>query len=241
MFPLAAKQRVDWRSLKKKQGNQVIQKRMYQILTKISLVKRKERLVLRFLTGLADGLRWEHEGEGEVLDCLWASDLASWKMMDTGREQISDRNDEMGGRRSQAMKPSREESGKMKKKLVWPGKEDLSWIHFKEGNQHLLPRFSLSPGSVSSHISWKTKGEVWDELIHQSIFYPVPFPYNQRLNFAGHFWIIVWSQEKSLLFSFCFHVCCHLVRKGTQLGVLGFLNARLLTKFGIWQQIKNNW
>lgn len=67
-----------------------------------------------------------------------------------------------------------------------------------------------------------------------------PFPYNQGLNFAGHFWIIVWSQETSLLFSFCFHVCCHLVRKGTQLGVLGFLNARLLTKFGIWQQIKNN-
>ena len=34
--------------------------------------------------------------------------------MDTGREKISDRNDEMGGRRSQAMKPSREESGKMR-------------------------------------------------------------------------------------------------------------------------------
>ena len=43
------------------------------------------------------------------------------------------------------------------------------------------------------------KGEVWDELIHQSIFYPVTFPYNQVLNSAGHFWIIVWSQRKEPL------------------------------------------
>lgn len=133
-----------------------------------------------------------------------------------------------------------EESGKMKKKLVWPGKQDLSWIHFKEGNQHLLPRFSLSPGSVSSHISWKTK-EVWDESIHQSIFYPVPSPYNQLLNFAGHFWIRVWSQRKEPLMFLLFPCMLPSVHKGTQLGVLGFLNARLLTKFGVWQQIKNNW
>lgn len=160
-------------------------------------MKRKERLVLRDFNRTCGHIEVEAPGRGRRpggLPGFWLS-----QQEDDGYRKREGQGATLW---SQA---ERQEPGKMKKELVWPGKQDLSWIHFKKRNQHLLPIVYFSPGPVSFGTSWKTKEEIWDELIHQSIFYPIPFPYYQVPNFVHHFQIIVWSQRREpiifLLFS----------------------------------------
>lgn len=70
------------------------------------------------------------------------------------KEQICKRNDKIGKKTSQRVKPTEsEEPSKMKRELVQPGKQELSWKHFRERYQHLILRFYFSPMLVSSNIS----------------------------------------------------------------------------------------
>lgn len=61
-------------------------------------------------------------GEGEVQNDFQASGLASRRMLEIGRQQVCERNDEIKSRRSQGMKPSRQRKTRQDEKgagMTW--------------------------------------------------------------------------------------------------------------------------
>ena len=117
----------------------------------------------------------------------------------------------------------REEPGEIKDVQVWPSKQAYLRNILKKETNTRFPDF-ISLLGLSPLIYHEKLKKI--SVKYLPIFYPITFPYNQVPNFVDHFQIIVWSQTREPLISFCFLVWCHLVHKETQLSVLGFFNAR---------------
>lgn len=162
MFPLATKQSLDWRGLKpgaRRWGS--LDKNVIKTLTRVVALEEKGEAGWEIWMDLPMNWGGSTRGREEsgITSRLLAQPAGGWWIQGESRfvREVTRLGREGAKVWNQA---EREEPGKMQKALVWPGKQELYWIHFRERNRHLLPRFYISPGSVSSDILWKTKEEI---------------------------------------------------------------------------------